>query len=301
MASTAHEERRVLELITAPLGAQLRTLAEWGLPRAGLLLLMNACENRCFFCANEGVLSPPPSAITQWSAVRPWLEQNRVERAETLCVVGTEPALHADFDRALSLAQDVGFRELEVMTSGLQLAVPGAAARWAERGVRRVCVPLYASEPALHDAVVGRPAAFERTLRGLEGAARVGIEVRVHTLALRRTEAALPALARFVRDTFSTRLSIAPVRPKEAVFDYPREAEAFDAFERALAPIEDVGLVGFPLCVAPDRPRDAALTMQLYFRGQATSFAPECAKCSVQSTCPGIALAELSRTRVHPR
>jgi len=265
------------------------------------LLLMNACENRCFFCANEGVLSPPPEAITRWERVEAWLDGNRRARAEILCVVGTEPALHADFYRSLVLASEVGFRVLEVMTSGLALAEPGAADRWAALGVRRVCVPLYASDATLHDAVVGHTAAFERTLRGLRSALRAGIEIRVHTLALVRTLDALPALARFVRETFGTRLSIAPVRPKEAVFDYAAEAPSSEAFERAIEHVEDVGLVGFPLCVAPDRPRDAALTMQLYFRGQATTFAAECAGCSARATCPGIVQAELGRARIRPR
>lgn len=301
MAGTVHEERRVLELITAPLPEQLRALAEWGLPRAGLLLLMNACENHCFFCANEGVKSPRPETITRWDAVERWLDDNRVARAETLSVVGTEPALHTEFHRALAKAREVGFTSIEVMTSGLQLAEPGAASRWAELGVRRVCVPLYASDAALHDAVVGRGAAHERTMRGLESAQRAGIEVRIHTLALTRTLAGLSSLARSVRDTFDTRLSIAPVRPKESVFDHVREAPTFERFEEALRDVDDVGLVGFPLCVAPERPRDAALTMQLYFRGQATGFADECAACSVRSACSGVPVAELTRMRVRPR
>lgn len=299
MAGTAHEDPRVIDFLGASLSDQTAMLAQWGLPRSGLLLMMNACENRCFFCANEGVMDPPASMITRWSRVVTWLDANRSSGVERLCVAGTEPALHQDFYRALERAGEVGFQAIEVMTSGLQLAPPGAAERWAALRVRTVAVPLYGSSAAVHDSVVGREA-FERTVAGLDAAHRAGIEVRVHTLALTRTLDHLGALARFVRERYGTRLSLAPVRPKEALFDYATEAPDLDALGRAVAAAGDLALVGFPACLAPDTPRGAALVIRLYFRGQVTGYATACEGCPARQSCPGIVLAELPRAVVYP-
>lgn len=290
----------MLGFLSASLAEQLTTLSTWQLPRAGVLLMMNACENRCFFCANPGVTNPPPEMLTRWAKIAAWLGENPSLGVRRLCLVGTEPARHPDFDRTLALGREVGFGEVEVMTSGLRLAERGEARRWADAGVSTVAAPLYAAEPALHDAIVGR-SAFEATLAGLDAARDAGIEVRVHTLALTRTLPALAALARWVRDRFGTRLSLAPVRPKEALFAFEQESPSLASLDTALAPIADLGLVGFPSCIARHLPRDSALSMTLYFKGQATSFVEACATCADRPACPGIVNAELPRARVRPR
>lgn len=300
VAGTIHEDPSVLGFLGASLSEQLKRLAEWQLPPAGLLLLMNACESRCFFCANTGVTNPPPESITRFEQVATWLEENRALSVRRLCIVGTEPARHASFDPTLALARAVGFSEIEVMTSGLRLAEPGVVAQWAAHGVTTVAAPLYSPEAALHDGVVGR-AAFEQTIRGLDAAHRAGMVVRIHTLALVRTLASLAGLARLVRERYGTQLSIAPVRPKETLFDYATESPSYEALEAALGRSRDVALVGFPRCVARDLPRDAALCITLYFRGQATAFPPACEPCLDRFECPGVVVADLTRARVEPR
>ncbi|MFO0572307.1 MAG: radical SAM protein [Polyangiaceae bacterium] len=300
MARENYEEPRVLALLAATLAAQQPTLASWGVGSTGVRLVMNACESRCFFCANPGVTNPPPSAITPWSELERWLEENRSLRLRRLCLVGTEPARHPDFERLLERARDVGFEELELMTSGLRLAEPGEAERWAERGVVTIASPLYAEEAELHDQVVGH-AAFERTVAGLSSARAAGIEVRVHTLALRRTLGRLPRLAAFVRERFGTRLALAPVRPKEQLFDYAREVPSWDALEAALDGEPDLSLVGFPLCLAPHVTRGAATSIELYFRGQARRWLLECEPCAERERCGGVLAAELVAARVRPR
>lgn len=298
MPESGHEDAEVVGLLTAPPAVQLARITAWGLGPATLLLMMNACENRCFFCANDGVLRPPPAAVTRWSDIGPRLELNRALAVRTLCIVGTEPALHADFDRALALARDVGFTRVELMTSGLRLAEPGVAERWFAAGIRSVAVPMYGATADVHDSVVGTRS-FDRTVHALDRARAAGIAVRVHSLALSRTLPALPGLVQLVADRWGDRLAVAPVRPKESLFDYAAEAPTLDAIAAAVEPL-DVSLVGFPSCVAPTKRRGAALVIQLYFRGQTTGFAEACAPCALRATCPGIVLAEMTRARVAP-
>jgi molybdenum cofactor biosynthesis enzyme MoaA len=126
----------------ASLTEQASTLAEWGLPRAGLLILMSPCENRCYFCAQPAVTHPPPQDWTPPERVVALLEQNRSLGLDRLCIGGTEPVTHPSFTDALRRAKDVGFSAIELMTSGLRLSQPGVANAWRDAGITRIAVPI---------------------------------------------------------------------------------------------------------------------------------------------------------------
>ncbi|TNF34471.1 MAG: radical SAM protein [Deltaproteobacteria bacterium] len=285
--SRRHENDDVHALMEAPLATQRELLARWGLPEAGLLILMSKCLGRCFFCAQRVVTNPPPAMITRWDPVDAWLEGNRTQGVARLCLGGTEPPTHPDFYRTLDRAREVGFTEVELMTSAVQLAHPVIVQRWWDHGVRTICAPIYGATAAEHDRVVQVEGHWERLVRGVDLARRRGMSVHLHTLALRRTLDALPGLAAFVRDRWETRLTVAPLRPKD-MFDYRAEAVGFDALTATLADA-DVSLVGFPTCVLPDKPRQAPLLIEVYFKGQRTTYAEEvCAGCAARERCPGL-------------
>jgi pyruvate-formate lyase-activating enzyme len=290
----SHEDEAMAEVMTAPLSRQLERFEAWGLPRAGLLILMSACQGRCFFCASPPVTAPGPEIVTQWQRVASWLEQNRAHGVEQLCLGGTEPPTHEHFSATLELAQQVGFRSIQLMTSGLSLDSLELARSWYSAGIRSVCVPLYAADAEVHDAVVGVPGHFERATRGLDNARAAGIEPLVHTLALRRNLAELHRLAALTQARWSSRLTIAPLRAKDEVFDFNGECVSYAQLERAIE-TADVSLIGFPLCVATETPRQAALLIELYFRAQKLVYAASCDGCSLRPKCPGLVAAQHAR------
>jgi hypothetical protein len=288
-----NEDPAILRLMEAPAAEQLPALAAMGWPATSLLILMSACDGRCFFCARETVLSPPPELITPWPRVRAWLEAARPVPATRLCLGGTEPASHPAFEDTLRLAQEVGYREVELMSSGRRLAQPGVAERWAALGVRAVCAPLYSADAAAHDAVVGVPGHHAEVVAGLDRARAAGIRPRVHSLALTATLGGLRALADLCLDRWGSPLALAPLREKPDLFRYAEHAPAPEALEAALrgAPL---GLVGSPACFAPGAPRGAPALISLYFRSQATTFAAPCASCASRPSCPGVVPAALA-------
>jgi molybdenum cofactor biosynthesis enzyme MoaA len=291
---TPAEDETWRRVLVAPLREQLREFAARGLPRTGVLILQNACENSCFFCANAGVTRPPESAVTRLEHIERWLEEARGVTVDRLCVGGTEPALHPAFEAALRGLSSAKLGPVEVMTSGLRLAEPGVAERWAELGVRAVAVPLYAATARLHDEVVGHRGAFELTLAGLDNARAAGMDVLVHTLALRRTACELAALGALVRTRYASRLALGAPRPKPGVWHW--EAEALTASELEQQPPElDVSLVGYPHCVGRGNTRGAAAVIELYFQGSRREYASECARCLDRPSCPGVLSAELMR------
>ncbi len=290
----SHEDEAMAEVMAAPLSRQLERFEAWGLPRTGLLILMSACQGRCFFCASPAVTAPGPDIVTPKERVERWLDENRELGVEHLCLGGTEPPTHHAFDATLERARQVGFRSIQLMTSGLSLDSPEVARAWSAAGIRSVCVPLYGATPSTHDAVVGVPGHFERATRGLDNACAESIRPYLHTLALRRNLAELRQLADLAQSRWASRVAIAPLRAKDDVFTFDDECVSFDEFERAVAQA-DVSLVGFPHCVASNKPRGAALLIELYFRAQKLVFDVVCDDCSLRQTCPGIVAAQHAR------
>lgn len=292
MSERKTEDPELLALLEAMPAEQADWMERRGLPRAGLLFMMSGCENRCVFCANPGVMDPPPDRITPGERITAFLEANRQVGLRRLCIGGTEPTTHPDFDRALAQARGAGFSTVQVMTSGNRLAEPGVAERWAACGVRSVAVPIYGQEAAQHNALTGCDS-YHRLIRGLDGARDAGISVLLHTLALRKVLPGLAALARFTAERWGAQLAVAPLRPKAQLFDFAAQAATYAELEEAVAEA-DVSLVGFPDCMARDRPRRAALITLLYFLGQRRTLLPGCGDCADAPTCPGVvaALAE---------
>jgi hypothetical protein len=124
----------------------------------------------------------------------------------------------------------------------------------------------------------------------LDQAQRIGLGVRLHTLALRQTLPGLGELAALTRSRWAAQLSLGPCRPKPGVWDFDHGAPSLVEVSNALTgiPLADLALVGWPACLAPQRTRDAALVIRLYFLGQARTHPSFCEPCSLRHKCPGL-------------
>lgn len=298
-----HEDARMHGFLAASPAEQVATMRAWGLPPAVALMLVNACAARCFFCANRGTVDVPASEITGWEAIRRHLDA-RPEGVERLLVGGNEPLLHPHREAWFAHARQAGFTSIELMTSGLGLADEAALDRWVDAGLSAVAVPIYAADAALHDAVVGK-AAFDTLCRGLDAARARGVEVWLHTLALKRTIDGLADLVDLACDRWQAPLAIAPLREKDDLFVYDEESVGLRALEGALDVLpadRTVSLVGWPDCIAADRPRGSHLVIEMYFRTQRRTYVDACTPCARRADCPGIveALRKREAGRVRP-
>ncbi len=292
----SHEDPAVHAFLAGTPAYQVAWLGDRGLPAAVLLPLVNACGQRCFFCAGPGTVSVPPGDVTRWAQVEAHLDA-RPAGVTRLLVGGNEPTLHPHFDDALLRAVDAGFERVDLMTNGATLG--DHAARWAAAGVREVVVPLYGTRAAEHDAAAG-VACFDAVNAGLHAAHRAGITVRVHTLLTREVLPQLGELSAFVTGSFGTPLAAALLRPKP-VFQWAAHAPSLGEIRRALAGL-DVDLLVAPLCLGwgqgdgllPGAGRagpPAALLATLYFSTQARTYASPCGACPARSACPGVVSA----------
>jgi MoaA/NifB/PqqE/SkfB family radical SAM enzyme len=288
-----HEDAAVHAFIDGDAATQARMMAAWGMEPAVALIVLNACENACFFCANPGTIAVPAHEITDWERIQEQLD-GRPEGVELLLVGGNEPVLHPHFERALAYAWSVGFRRVQLMTSGQRLT-PTTVARWQAWGLAEVAAPIYATQAALHDAVCG-VRCHDRLLAGLDAAVAAGLTVQLHTLMLKRTVHDLPALAAMVRERWGAALHIAPVREKAGLFVYDDETLSLAETREVLATLPaDVRLLGMPSCLAPERVSGGPAIIRIYFRTQLRAFHPRCAGCARQADCMGVVKAELDR------
>lgn len=291
MPAVAHEDPEMLALMATPVAGQAATLETWGWPGVGLLHLLSSCHGGCFFCSNRTLVEMPAELVTTGTTVEARLAGLETLGLDLLCIGGTEPTTHPRFEEVLARCAAAGIAT-EIMTSGLSLAVPGEAARWRDLGVARVAVPLYGPVPGLHDAIVERPGQHARVVAGLDHARAAGIDVAVHTLALRRTLGGLAPLARQVHARWGSTLAVAPLRRKDDLFRYEDEAPSWRELASAVgdAPVE---LVGFPACAATDLARGGAAVIALYFRTQRLVHAAPCVGCDARHRCRGVVPAHL--------
>lgn len=290
----SHEDAEIHEFLAAGAARQAELLERWGFPRAVVLMLFNACEARCFFCANPGTVAVPDDQRTRWAAMEQHLRGRPVGETRLL-VGGNEPLLHPDIDRAFALAAELGFTWIELMTSGLQLAHPERLARWVEHGLRSVAVPIYSQDPTLHDAICGVPC-HARLLAGLDAARDAGVQIWLHTLALRRNVDELDALARWAGERWGAPVAVAPLREKDGLFRYdPENVPLAELQERLPGMSPNLHLVGMPACLDRGRARGSATVIEMYFRTQRREHAPVCAGCADRKGCPGVVAAQLRR------
>lgn len=156
-------------------------------------------------------------------------------------------------------------------------------------------IPIYASDGATHDRIVGKRGAFPRLLASLSRLARAGASVELRTVVTAQNYDQLPKLAEFITThiPFAVRWAIMQLER----FGYARKnwdelfvdsSRRFDAIAEAIAiaslqGVEPV-LFNFPLCTVPEPWRTfAAATVSDWKR----HYPSECGNCSARERCGG--------------
>jgi len=287
------EDETVRNFLFDSVEGQHAAFERWGLPISRVLILYNACGFQCFFCASEGTSFREESRRTPWSRIDAHLSPAQAAEDGRLIIAGNEPVLHPDFERILERAGKQGFTDVHLMTSGTWLSDPKRLNRWVDAGLRSIAVPIYAVTAELHDEIVGAQA-HKQLLEALDLAHQSGVEIHLHTLALRRTKHELQALADLAANRWNSLLSVAPLREKEGQFDWLHESiplAEFDQFVNALPDNSPIRLVGFPACIGRGWPRGAAACTSVYFLAQGRTFSDVCSGCADKPSCLGVVQA----------
>lgn len=155
--------------------------------------IVAACNNHCCFCLDrqslDGRLRPREELEAEMRA-------GRAAGATRLVLSGGEPTLHPELPALIRRARELGYGWVQIITNGRRLAYPAFFQALLDAGLDEATFSIHGSCPAVHDAMVGVPGAFEQSFAGLRAALAAGIVVSVDIVLTRRNLADVPALIR---------------------------------------------------------------------------------------------------------
>ncbi|AGL17809.1 His-Xaa-Ser system radical SAM maturase HxsC [Actinoplanes sp. N902-109] len=164
----------------SPTGSHVEVLWRARSPHNSVLLT-ERCDNYCLMCSQPPKERDDSRLLRRAAALVRMLPVGTAELGFT----GGEPTLYADGLIALlrTTTQCLPGTELHLLSNGRRFAEPGFTADYAAVGNPRLMVgiPIFGTEPSLHDYVVQARGAFDETIAGILqlGRNRQRIEIRV--------------------------------------------------------------------------------------------------------------------------
>jgi MoaA/NifB/PqqE/SkfB family radical SAM enzyme len=147
------------------------------------LVLWYPCNCACTFCSShsyQGGRFTRSEAVAQLAACRGL-------GARSVDFGGGEPTLGQELPDLAMAARDLGYVTIGVKSNGMRLCYPEYVRRCLDAGVNDFSISLWGHTPQLHDALAGRPGAFEMTEMGLKHLVDLGATVCVDFLITTRT------------------------------------------------------------------------------------------------------------------
>jgi|SRR5579862_896700 len=144
------------------------------------LELTSRCNLRCSHCyADAGPSLPQGMSHENWSRV---LREAFDLGCRRVQFTGGEPSLYPDLPRLLGDARRIGFDSVEVYTNGIRLSQRLRNALIKENV--NLAFSVYGSQSQVHDAITGRQGSFEKTLKSIRWALKVGLKVRTSIIEM---------------------------------------------------------------------------------------------------------------------
>ncbi len=183
-----------------------------------------------------------------------------------VCFTSGEPTTRDELPEFASLARELGYARISVMTNGRRLSYLPYAVSLVRHGVRRFYVSVHGHDARLHDALTRTPGSFAQTVAGLVNLASLkphGVEVHSSTVLTTRNLPHLGSIYRFLRARGVDQVVLNVMQPHgradqhfDAIFPpYTVIAAAFRAFLAATGEARAAAfLVDIPLCATEGIP-----------------------------------------------
>lgn len=264
------------------------------MPSRATLALLTDCDNRCAFCAPDGLPSVAPRDL---DALARSLDTLATEH-DAITLIGGEPALHPALPAVIAAARQRGFTRVGIQSNGRRLGEPGFVAALRDAGLTDVHLSLHGPGSVIHDHHTGVDGSFAEAVDGLAAAHHAGLTTVVTTVLTRSNARSLAPLASWLAGQSVAAWTIAVPRTTgrlAAAFDrvFPRLAMALPHALHALSAAQrkrvTVFLRGAPLCVlGPFAARSLPDTPRAYDPHH-------CGRCPARSRCPGVDARYLQR------
>src|SRR6202453_1358363 len=275
--------------------------------RHNALLLTEQCDNYCLMCSQ-----PPKDRDDSWLFDRARKVISLLpEGARAISLTGGEPTLHADALIGLleHCKRVTPGLSVHLLSNGRRFADPEFTRRYAAVGLADIMagIPVYASEPSLHDFIVHAVGAFDETIHGILNLASLGEAVEIRVVVQRHTVPVLPGLATFIARNLPFVAQVALMglemtglaRPNSPLVwadpaDYQRElAEAVDILVTAGITTR---IYNHQLCVLDRRLWPYAVRSISDWKND---YVDLCRDCSVRVDCGGVFTTSGQRVSQH--
>lgn len=162
------------------------------------LLLTERCDNYCIMCSQ-----PPKDRDDSFLYARARRIVDALPpTASSIAFTGGEPTV--DASEFLGLLNHVAavapHLSVHVLSNGRRFGDRDFTARYAAVALRdlMVGIPVYGSEPSLHDFVVQAPGAFNETIKGILTLAENGCRIELRVVVQQATVPALAEIAHYI-------------------------------------------------------------------------------------------------------
>jgi His-Xaa-Ser system radical SAM maturase HxsC len=166
--------------------------------RLNSILLTERCDHYCLMCSQ-----PPKAALDDW-LMDDAFDLIRLLPTDTrgLAFTGGEPTLYGDrLIELLRLCRNlIPEAGVHVLSNGRRFADHNFATSWAaiDNPNLMVGIPIYGSEPSLHDYVVQSEGAFDATIRGILNLAQLEQPIEIRVVIHKQTAPHLVEIAEFI-------------------------------------------------------------------------------------------------------
>ncbi|MBI4297953.1 MAG: radical SAM protein [Chloroflexi bacterium] len=165
-------------------------------PRIVSWNITGACHLRCAHCYLNA-RRRRPGELTTGEALR-LIDQMAEAGTELLILTGGEPLLRRDLPVLARHAANQGIHVV-LGTTGT-LITRQRAKTLKDSGVAAAGISIDSLDPAKHDAFRSLPGAWQRAVQGMEVCRHEGLEVLVHTTALKMNQEEIPDIIQFAHD-----------------------------------------------------------------------------------------------------
>lgn len=168
------------------------------------------CINSCVFCGRDtrkkGI--PSPSEVRRVKIKEEAINCYRnlinfkKQRIKNIEISGGDPLEYERIVQMIEYVKKTGFESVRIATNGVRLSDKHFLDRFIKSGIDELRIPLYGSNPKIHDSVTQTPGSFTRTLKGIKGIIRkaANIEIQVSSLMLKQNKDNLLDLMDLVED-----------------------------------------------------------------------------------------------------
>ncbi len=142
------------------------------------LEVTRTCNLRCKHCRSNSEQTIYPDELSL-GEIKKILDNTATFARPIIIVTGGEPLLREDVFEITAYSTQLGFRTV-LATCGHYLTEE-TVTKLINTGVSRISVSLDGASAETHDTFRGVPGAYERTLRGIDNARRLGLEFQVNS------------------------------------------------------------------------------------------------------------------------